>query len=91
MSTIPATPAPSYSLVWKQADHDVHVATRDGEFAGFITLDASLYLVHDARSTQLGTYSDLDEARAALEGRRERHTRRKRGRYAVRRIRRALA
>ncbi|MGM1016956.1 MAG: hypothetical protein ACQEW8_05395 [Actinomycetota bacterium] len=91
MSTIPATPATSVALVWKQADHDVHVATRNGEFAGFITVDEPQYLVHDARSTPLGTYFDLDEARAVLEGRGERHARKRLSRYSVRRIRRALA
>jgi hypothetical protein len=54
-------------LTWKQADTDVHVATRDGEFAGFVEFDGTAYPVRDARGSDLGTYATLDAAQTALE------------------------
>ena len=35
-------------LLWRQADHDVHVATLDGEFAGFVVADGDVHTLHDA-------------------------------------------
>lgn len=55
-------------LTWKQADTDVHVATRAGEFAGFVEFDGTTHLVRDQRGAELGTFASLDEAQAALEG-----------------------
>jgi len=63
MTTIP----PSDPLSWKQADIDVHVATRDGEFAGFVEFDGSVHLVRDQRGAELGSFETLDDARLALE------------------------
>jgi hypothetical protein len=63
MTTIP----PSDPLSWKQADVDVHVATRDGEFAGFVEFDGSIHLVRDQHGTHLGSFPTLDDARLALE------------------------
>lgn len=65
MTTFP----PSDRLTWKQADTDVHVATRDGEFAGFIEFDGTTHLARDNRGIDLGSFSSLDDARDALEGR----------------------
>lgn len=55
-------------LTWKQADTDVHVATRAGEFAGFVEFDGTTHLVRDQRGAELGTFASLDDARNALEG-----------------------
>src|SRR5690606_36928634 len=57
------------ALSWKQADIDVLVATRDGEFAGFIEFDDGAHLVRDHHGTELGAFVSLDEARRALEAR----------------------
>ena len=58
---------PSDPLTWKQADTDVHVATRDGEFAGFVEFDGSAHLVRDNHGAELGSFVDLDDAFRALE------------------------
>ncbi|MFJ4173071.1 hypothetical protein [Microbacterium sp. NPDC089696] len=67
MTTFP----PSDPLTWKQADIDVHVATRAGEFAGFVEFDGTAHLVHDHRGVELGVFETLDAARDALEDARE--------------------
>ncbi|MEV4736332.1 MULTISPECIES: hypothetical protein [unclassified Microbacterium] len=64
MTTLP----PSDPLTWKQADIDVHVATRAGEFAGFVEFDGTAHLAHDHRGVELGVFETLDDARRALEG-----------------------
>ncbi|WP_217181691.1 hypothetical protein [Streptomyces sp. AC495_CC817] len=62
------TTFPPYDpLTWKQADADVHVATRDGEFAGFVEFDGSTHLVHDDRGAEVGSFPTLDDAFRALE------------------------
>ena len=58
---------PSDPLTWKQADADVHVATRNGEFAGFVEFDGTAYLVRDNHGAELGAFDSLDDARFALE------------------------
>lgn len=58
---------PSDPLSWKQADADVHVATRAGEFAGFVEFDGTVHLVRDQRGADLGSFESLDDARIALE------------------------
>lgn len=66
------TTFPPYDpLTWKQADVDVHVATRDGEYAGFVEFDGSAHLVRDERGADLGSFDDLDDAFRALEQARE--------------------
>lgn len=65
MSTI--TFPPSDPLTWKQADADVHVATRNGEFAGFVEFDGTAHLVRDNHGTDLGAFDSLDDAFRALE------------------------
>lgn len=65
MST--TTFSPSDPLTWKQADTDVHVATRAGEFAGFVEFDGTTHLARDQRGTDLGSFDSLDDARDALE------------------------
>ncbi|KQZ23385.1 hypothetical protein [Microbacterium sp. Root553] len=64
MTTFP----PSDPLTWKQADTDVHVATRAGEFAGFVEFDGTAYLARDNRGIDLGSFVSLDDARDALDG-----------------------
>ncbi|KQY74315.1 hypothetical protein ASD13_12630 [Microbacterium sp. Root1433D1] len=58
---------PSDPLTWKQADTDVHVATRGGEFAGFVEFDGSAHLVRDNHGAELGVFDSLDDAFRALE------------------------
>lgn len=58
---------PSDPLTWKQADADVHVATRAGEFAGFVEFDGAAHLVRDHRGTEIGAFERLDDAFRALE------------------------
>lgn len=58
---------PSDPLTWKQADTDVHVATRGGEFAGFVEFDGSAHLVRDNHGADLGAFDSLDDAFRALE------------------------
>ena len=58
---------PSDPLTWKQADADVHVATRAGEFAGFVEFDGTAHLVRDNHGAELGSFDSLDDARSALE------------------------
>lgn len=67
---------PSDPLTWKQADLDVHVATRAGEFAGFVEFDGTRHLARDARGADLGTFDDLDRAQQALEFSHEPHSKR---------------
>lgn len=55
------------TLTWKQADDHVHVATRDGEFAGFVEFDGTAHLVHDHHGTELGAHPTLADARRVLE------------------------
>ena len=55
-------------LTWRQADHDVYVATHDGEYAGFVTVDGATHVLHDRHSRRLGSYPSLSAARTALSG-----------------------
>ncbi|MGN8027511.1 hypothetical protein [Microbacterium sp. 22242] len=55
------------NITWKQADRDVYVATRDGEYAGFVAVDGSSHVLHDRHSRRLGSYPSLSAARSALE------------------------
>lgn len=61
-TTVPS----SIPLTWKQADVDVHVATRNGEFAGFVEFDGSAHRLRDERGTDLGSFPSLDDAFRAL-------------------------
>ncbi|MGM7667960.1 hypothetical protein [Microbacterium sp. A93] len=63
-STSTHSPLP---LNWKQADDNVYVATREGEFAGFVEREGATHLVHDNHGTDLGSFSTLADARSALE------------------------
>lgn len=54
-------------LVWRQADDDVHVATADGEFAGFIAADGDRHFAYDAHSALLLVAGGTDIARAAVD------------------------
>lgn len=59
--------ADATALDWRQADDEVVVATRRGEFAGFVTLAGVRYEAHDRLARILGSFSDPFEARDALE------------------------
>ncbi len=65
MST--TTLSPSDPLTWKQADADVHVATRSGEFAGFVEFDGTAFVVRDHHGSDLGAFASQHEAFHALE------------------------
>lgn len=69
------TTHPPEPLTWKQADEDVHVATRAGEYAGFVELDVEGHVVRDNHGTELGSFATLADARRALEGSTQRRTR----------------
>lgn len=69
------TTRPPESLIWKQADDDVHVATRDGEFAGFVEIYGATHVVRDNHGTELGSFRTLVDARHALEGSTRRRSR----------------
>lgn len=64
-STTTHSPLP---LSWKQADANVYVATRDGEFAGFVELAGAKHVAHDSHGADLGAFTTLGDARRALEG-----------------------
>jgi hypothetical protein len=60
------TDSPAPDLSWRQADRDVFVATNDGEFAGFVTVDHGTHVTHDNHSRRIGSYPTLAAARQAL-------------------------
>ena len=53
--------------MWHQAADDVHVATVNGEFAGFIAEDHDRFTAHDAHSHPLAMTASVHEARATVE------------------------
>jgi cold shock CspA family protein len=55
------------ALDWRQADLDVFVATRDGEYAGFVDVTSFGAHAQSARGTDLGLHGSLDAALAAVE------------------------
>lgn len=94
MTMSKTTSPPPDPLTWKQADLDVHVATRAGEYAGFVEFDGTHHLARDARGSALGTFDDLDGAQQALEFSHEPHSKRGKGGFPAvfrRRPRRARA
>ena len=52
---------------WRQADVDVFVATRAGEYAGFVDVTPLGAQAHTARGTDLGFHASPAAARAAVE------------------------
>ncbi len=62
----PTPTDPTARLAWRQADHDVFVATSDGEFAGFVAVERNTHVVHDSHSRRIGAYPTLAAARQAL-------------------------
>lgn len=66
MSNIISTPGFSESVAWKQAADDVYVATRAGEFAGYIAAQPGANTLFDAHSGVIGTFATVAEARRAL-------------------------
>jgi len=51
---------------WRQADDDVFVAARAGEYAGFVGLTSQGYEARGGRGEDLGIHSDRHEAMAAV-------------------------
>lgn len=62
---LPITHTPRV-ITWRQAAPDVHAASLDGEFAGFIAGLHDPYLLHGSRAEPLGSYASLPAAKAAL-------------------------
>jgi cold shock CspA family protein len=60
-----STPIPHSDLLWRQADGDVFVATRDGEYAGFVARTLGGWEAFDAVGGVLGTYSARNLAMTA--------------------------
>lgn len=58
--------APTEALEWKQAADDVFVATRDGEFAGYVAVQSENHITFDNTGRELGTFTELGDARRAL-------------------------
>lgn len=60
---VPARPT------WARVDTDFYVASRDGEFVGYVDRAADgTYIAFDGRSTPVGRYDDLRDAQRAAEG-----------------------
>ena len=55
------------STEWRQAADDVAVATRRGEFAGFIAVSGDRFTAYDALARPLVTTRSVDDARTAVE------------------------
>lgn len=54
-------------LQWAEVDPGFHVATKDGEFAGSVdTTHDGHFVALDARSTPIGRYETLAEAKRSL-------------------------
>lgn len=58
--------APAEALEWKQAADDVFVATRAGEFAGYVASQSEIHTTFDNTGRELGTFTELGDARRAL-------------------------
>ena len=56
----------SHEVTWRQADHDVYVATVLGEYAGFVHDTDAGARACGAQGQDLGIHVDLDAARAAV-------------------------
>lgn len=66
MSNTISAPALLESVAWKQAADDVFVATRSGEFAGYIAAQPGANVLFDAHGTELGVFETVGDARGAL-------------------------
>jgi len=53
-------------LDWRQADHDVHVATSAGEYAGFVCVTPAGIEAHGARGEHLGVHATREDAARAV-------------------------
>ena len=58
--------AASPTLVWRHAADDVHVATVDGEFAGFVVEAHGRFIAHNAHSRRLASTATVGDARAVV-------------------------
>lgn len=66
MSNTISAPIALGDVAWKQAADDVHVATRDGEFAGYVATDAGGSTLFNAHGATIGTFPTIAEATDAL-------------------------
>ena len=66
MSITSIITAPNEALEWKQASDDVFVATRAGEFAGYVAVQSENHTTFDNTGRELGTFTELGDARRAL-------------------------
>ena len=70
-------------IVWSRIDADLSVATRGGDFAGYVDRRSiGAFLAFDPHGRHIGTFADGDAARSALGG----HARDRRGHAVVRGI-----
>jgi hypothetical protein len=53
-------------LSWRQSSDDVHAATIDGEFAGYVAATDTGFALSDALARPVGTFSTLSRAQDAL-------------------------
>ena len=78
----PSAPhASNGAVVWSRVDSDLSVATRDGDFAGYVDRRSlGTFLAFDPHGRHIGTFAHADAARSALGG----HARDRRENPAVR-------
>jgi len=62
----PASVSTHSPLDWRQADHDVFVATSAGEYAGFVHIVPAGFEAHSARGENLGVFADRTVAAHAV-------------------------
>jgi len=64
---MPSVPPPAASIEWSRLDNDLSVATRNGEFAGYVDRRSpGTFLVFDRDSRYFGTFDDEGTARSVL-------------------------
>lgn len=67
MSQHTATCPCAHEIQWNQADYTVYAATRNGEFAGYITTSDTECTLYGELGQVIGVYPDLDAAQEALD------------------------
>lgn len=67
MSDLDTTGRGTAAIVWSRIDSDVSVATRHGDFAGYVDRrGAAEFVVFDQHSRHMGTFPTLEAAHLAL-------------------------
>jgi hypothetical protein len=79
----PASTGTSSEVSWKSPASGLWVATRRGEHAGMIERSNGSYHARSARGRALGSFPDLDSARAVIDGGDEIHRGAPRGAKAL--------